>query len=390
VYVNYMILNAYTQKYHFPLPFITLLLENVGDHARYTFMDGYASYNQISIALQDIHKTTFTTLWGTFVWIVMPFGLCNAPATFQRLLMYIFTDLFKSMTVFVDYFSTQSNVNDHLHYVKEVLIRCRKLRLTLNPDKTFLGINRGVLLGYVVSEEGREPDPKKVAVISNLATPTNFKGISKLLGYVGWYRELISNFSKIAVPITQLLKKNIKFEWTDVCQQAFEELWGRLSTYPVLMPSNWSKSFHIYCNTSNMAVRSVLCQATGEKEKNQPIAYASKQLTPAERNYLTTERECLAMIFSVEKFRHDLMCNPVVFIVNHMVIKYLVNKAEISGRLARWVLLLEEFDYTVEYKSGRIHLQADHLSRLSNKMGENPVDDWLVDDTLFVVTSTPE
>ena len=139
-------------------------------------MDGYEGYNQISIALQDIHKTAFTTPWGTFVWVVMPFGL----------VMYIFNDLlFKFMTVFVDDFSTQSDVSNHLHCVREALVRCRKMRLALNPDKTFLGVNREVLLGYVVSEKGREPDPENVVAISELETPTNSKGISKLLGHVG-------------------------------------------------------------------------------------------------------------------------------------------------------------------------------------------------------------
>ena len=179
------------------------LLEEVGGHARYTFIDGYAGYNQILIALQNIHKTAFATPWGTFVWVIMPFGLCNAPATFQRLVLYIFNDLlFKFMTVFIDDFSTESDVSDHLHCVREVLVRCRKMRLALNPDKTFLGVNRGVFLGYVVSEKRRVLDPEKVVAISELETPTNSKGISKLLGHVRWYRELIPNFSKIAVPIT--------------------------------------------------------------------------------------------------------------------------------------------------------------------------------------------
>ncbi|OAE35250.1 hypothetical protein AXG93_1162s1260 [Marchantia polymorpha subsp. ruderalis] len=187
VCVDYRKLNACTEKDHFPLPFITLLLEEVGGHARYTFMDGYAGYNQISIAVQDVHKTAFTTPWGTFVWVVMPFGLCNAPATFQRLVMYIFTDLlYKSMTVFVDDFSTQSSAGEHLQCVREALIRCRRMQLALNPEKTFLGVQRGVLLGYVVSEKGREPDPDKIAVIEGLATPTNAKGVAKLLGHVGW------------------------------------------------------------------------------------------------------------------------------------------------------------------------------------------------------------
>ena len=134
---------------------------------------------------------------------MLPFGLCNAPATFQRLVMYIFTDLlYKSRTVFINDFSTQSNASSHLECVREALVRCRKMRLALNPDKKFLGVYKDILLGYVVSEKGREPDLNKIAVINKLPTPTNAKGIAKLLGHVGWSRELIPNFFKIAVPIT--------------------------------------------------------------------------------------------------------------------------------------------------------------------------------------------
>ena len=124
----------------------------------------------------------------------------------------------------------------------------------------------------------------------------------------------------------------------------------------MLRPPDWDKPFHVFYDASNMAVGSALCQSTGEKDKNQAITYASKELTPPERNYSTTERECLAIIFSIKKFRQYLMCNPVVFFVDHMAIKYLVYKAELSGRLARWVLLLEEFDYTVENMPGRMYL----------------------------------
>ena len=234
-------------------------------------MDGYAGYNQVAIALADLHKTAFTTPWRTFIWVVMSFGLCNAPATFQRLVMYIFSDLlFKSMTVYIDDFSTQSSAKEHVHCVREALVRCRQMRLALNPDKTFLGVKKGVLLGYVVSENGREPDPDKVAVIDELETPKNAKGISKLLGHVGWYRELIPDFAKIAVPITHLLKKDVRFVWTDECQKAFDELRSKLSTYPVLRPPDWEKPFHVYCDASNVAVGSALCQPTGEKGKDLP------------------------------------------------------------------------------------------------------------------------
>ena len=135
-------------------------------------MDGYAGYNQISIALPDVYKTAFTTPWVTFVWVVMPFGLCNAPATFKRLVMYIFTDLlYKFMTVFIYDFSIQSNRSQHVGCVREVLIRCRKMQLVLNPDKTFLGVHKGGLLGCVVSEKGRELDPNKSRLLMSCPLP---------------------------------------------------------------------------------------------------------------------------------------------------------------------------------------------------------------------------
>ena len=165
-------------------------------------------------------------------------------------------------------------------------------------------------------------------MIDGLATPTNAKGIPKLLGHVGWYRELIPDFAKITVPITDLLKKDCRFVWTEDCQRAFEELKAKLSTYPVPRPPDWGKPFHVLCDVSNVAVSSALCQATGEKENDQLVAYASKHLTPAEINYSTMEKKCLAMVFSIKKFRHYLICNPVVFFVHHMAIKYLVNKAD--------------------------------------------------------------
>lgn len=201
---------------------------------------------------------------------------------------------------------------------------------------------------------------------------------------------LIPYFAKIAVTIIQLLMKIYKFEWTEACRRALEEVRSKLSTYPVLRPLDWDKPFHVFCDASNVAVSSALCQLMEENGKDKLIAYASKQLIPIERNYSTTKRECLAMVFYVKKFYHYLICNPVVLFVDHMAIKYLVNKTYLSGMLARWVLLLEEFDYTVEYKPGWMHLQADHLSRLSEEVGSSLIDDGLVDDNIFVVIAQLE
>ena len=133
-----------------------------------------------------------------------------------------------------------------------------------------------------------------------------------------------------------MLKKNIRFEWTDACRKLFQKLRDKLSTYPVLEPSDWDQLFHVFCNAGNVAVGNALCQSTEKKGKDQPITYASKQLTPAKKNCSTTERKYLAIVISIKKFKHYLMCNPVVFFMDHMAIKYLVNKTELSVRLARW------------------------------------------------------
>lgn len=391
VCIDYRKLNKSTQKDHFPLPFINSILDEVAGHEMYTFMDGYSGYNQVSIAPEDRHKTAFTTPWGTFIFLVMPFGLCNAPSAFQRAMTYAFSDLLhKSMTVFIDDFSTQSNIDVHLDCVREAFERCRRVGIALNPEKLYLAVLKGITLGYVVSKNGREPDPEKVAVIKNLAAPENVKGVERLLGHIGWYRELIPDYATRTIPITRLQRKLVKFEWTEECEASFQWLKDRLSSYPVLRPPNWDIPFHVYCDASAVAVGSTLCQPVGDGKKDLPIAFASKQLNAAEKNYTTTERECLAMVFSVKKFRHYLLLNPVVFFVDHMAIKYLVNKADLSGRIARWVLLLEEFDYTVEYKPGKMHHQADHLSRLSETIGSAPIEDGLIDEELFTITSRPK
>jgi hypothetical protein len=159
--------------------------------------------------------------------------------------------------------------------------------------------------------------------------------------------------------------------------------------YPCLLPPNWDLPFHVYCDASEVAVGSALCQPIGENQKIHPIAFVSRQLIAAKQNYSTTECECLAMVFNVKKFRHYLLLNLVVFFVDHMALRYLVNKLDLSGRLARWIFILEEFDYTMEYKPGHMHKQADHLLRLSKDLGSLPLEDDLPDASLFAINVVP-
>jgi hypothetical protein len=319
----------------------------------------------------------------------MPFGLCNASAAFQRVMTYAFSELLrKSMAMFIDDFSTQTSREEHLEMLRACFQRCREVGISLNPEKVYLAVVRGILLGYVVSKKGKEPDPDKVEVIVNLQPPTTVKQIQKVLGHIGWYRDLIEDYSTHVAPLTNLTKKAVKFEWTQECQDGLNALKEKLTSFPCLLPPDWNKPFHVYCDVSEVAVGSALCQPN-EDGKDHPIAFASKQLTNAERNYTTTERECLAMVFSVKKFRHYLLMNPVVFFVDHMALRYIVNKPDLSGRLARWVLLLTEFDYTVKYKPGSLHKQADHLSRLSLEPGTSEINDDFPDTDLFSIGVVP-
>jgi hypothetical protein len=188
VCVDYRDLNVRTFKDHFPLPFISTIVDEVAGKELYSFMDGYSGCNQVSITPEDWHKTAFTSPWGTFVYVVMPFGLCNASATFQRVMTYVFSELLrKSMAVFINDFSTQTSREEHLEMLRACFQRCREVGISLNPEKVYLAVVRGILLGYVVSKKGKEPNPDKVEVIVNLQPPTTVKQIQKVLGHIRWY-----------------------------------------------------------------------------------------------------------------------------------------------------------------------------------------------------------
>ena len=397
VCIDYRALNKQMLKDHFPLPFINIILDEVVGHKLYTFMDGYSGYNQISIAPEDHHKTAFITPWGPFIYVVMPFGLCNALSAFQRVMSFAFSDLLhKSMTIFIDDFSTHSSATKHHHWVRECLIRCRRTGIAVNPDKLYLAVKKGILLGHIVSQEGTEPDPAKVEAITELKPPTDIKGIQQVFGHIGWYRSRINDYATAALPLTNLLRKESKFEWTPEYQKGFDELKRQLTTYPVLRPLDWDQPDwdqpdweHVYCDASAVVVGSALCQLAKDGGRDHPITFVSKQLINAERNYTTTEREALAMVFSVKKYRHYLCINKVIFFVDHMALRYLVNKPDLSGRLARWILLLTKFDYTIQYKPGKMHLQADHLSRLSTEAGTEEMDDEFPDGQLFAMQKAP-
>ncbi|GJZ13655.1 reverse transcriptase domain-containing protein [Tanacetum coccineum] len=366
VCIDYRKLNEATRKDHFPLPFMDQMIERLAGNEFYCFLDGFSGYFQIPIDPQDQEKTTFTCPYGTFAYRRMPFGLCNAPGTFQRCMMAIFHDMIeKTMEVFMDDFSVFGDSFDScLSNLEKMLKWCEDTNLVLNWEKCHFMCKEGIVLGHKISKAGIEVDRAKVDVIAKLPHPTTVKGVRSFLGHAGFYRRFIQDFSKIARPMTHLLEKETPFVFSKDCIDAFQTLKKKLTEAPILVVPDWNLPFELMCDASDFAIGAVLGQ---RKMKHfQPIHYASKTMTEAQIHYTTTEKEMLAVVYAFEKFRPYLVLSKSIVYTDHSALKYLMNKQDAKPRLLRWVLLLQEFDITIRDKKGSENLAADHLSRLEN------------------------
>ncbi|CAN6698180.1 unnamed protein product [Malus baccata var. baccata] len=328
--------------------------------------DGYSGYNQILVAPEDQEKTTFTCPFGTFSYRRMPFRLCNAPATFQHCMMGIFSGLVEQVVeVFMDDFSIFGDSFDHcLQNLSLVLEHCKETNLVLNWEKCHFMVKQGIVLGHLVSSKGIEVDKAKIDVIAKLPPPTTVKSIRSFLGHAGFYRRFIKDFSKISRPLCNLLAKDAHFVFYDACLEAFNKLKTLLTSAPIIAAPNWNLPFQLMCDASNYAVGAVLGQ---RKDKiPQVIYYASRTLNDAQLKYATTEKELLAVVFALEKFRSYLIGAKVIVYTNHAALKYLFSKKNAKPRLILWILLLQEFDLEIRDKKCSANLVADHLSRLIN------------------------
>jgi hypothetical protein len=260
----------------------------------------------VAVDPQDQEKTTFTCPFGTFAYRRMPFGLCNAPTTFQRCMMSIFSDMVKifwrcSWTISV----FGPSVNECLHNLSRVLKRCKETNLILSWEKSHFMVQEGIVLGHIVSKRGLEVDRAKVELISKLSPPTTVRQIHSSLGHAGFYRRFIKDFSKISRPLCNLLAKETPFNFDEACLKAFETLRSLLSSAPIMKTPNWSLPFEIMCDASDYAISAVLGQC--EDKLPHAIYYASKTLLDTQVNYTTTEKELLAVVFALDKFRSYLL-----------------------------------------------------------------------------------
>ncbi|GJW65847.1 reverse transcriptase domain-containing protein [Tanacetum coccineum] len=290
------------------------MLERLAGHEYYCFLDGFSGYFQYPIAPEDQEKTTFTFPYGTFAYKRMPFGLCNAPTTFQRCMTTIFHELIEdNMEVFMDDFF----------------------------EKCHFMVKEAIVLRHKVLGSGIEVDKAKIKEISKLPYPTNVKAIRSFLGHAGFYRRFIKDFSQIACPMTQLLVKGALFNFSKECIQAFDKLKHELTQAPIMIKPDWSLPFEIMCDASDYVVGVVLGKMIDKHFKS--IHYASKTMNQAQENYTTAEKELLVVVFAFDKFRQYLVLSKTIVFTDHSALRYLFTKQDAKPRLIRWILLLQEF-----------------------------------------------
>ena len=297
----------------------------------------------------------------------MLFGLCNAPATFQRLMDTVLRKiLWHFVVVYIDDVNVGSRTfPEHLEHLKQVFDRLKNAGLKLNPEKCFFFKKQLPFLGHVVSKQGIQTDPEKIAVIRNFPVPQDVSQLRGFLGLASYYRRFIQGFSKVAEPLNRLLRKKVDYQWTKDQQIAFEKLKGCLTSSPILAYLNFEKPFIVYTDASTIAVGAILSQKDNE-ERERVIAYASRSLNKHERNYGITELECLAVIWAVKHFHHYLHGQKFLIVTDHAALAYLKNMVNPVGKLGRWLMTLNGYNFDIINRPGKQHSNVDFLSRLQH------------------------
>ena len=361
--VDYRQLNDKTAKDSYPLPNIDGCLDALGGANWFSTSDLRSGYYQVEVDPVDRPKTTFITRRGAFAFNVMPFGLCNAPATFQRLMDCVMFGLnFETCLVYLDDIIVFSaDIDSHLQRLKLLFERLKLTNLKLKPSKCKL-IQRSVkFLGYVVSDEGLSTDPDKVEAVANWPTPVKLREVRGFLGLCGYYRRFVRQFSDIAAPLHAMTKKNRVFEWTADCQKAFNMLKTCLVSSPVLSLPRDGGGYILDTDASEHGIGAVLSQVQDGEER--VLAYASRLFSDAEKNYCVTRKELLAVTYYLRHFRQYLLGWPFTIRTDHAALQWLRRTPEPIGQQARWLEITEEFDFTIQHRPGRKHTNADSMSR---------------------------
>ena len=364
--IDYRKVNEKTVGDAYPLPDVTEILDQLGQSKYFSCIDMVMGYHQIEVAEQDRAKTAFSTKEGHWEYKRLPFGLKTAPATFQRMMNVVLSGLTGSRCfVFLDDIVVYArSLAEHDSKLREVFDRIRENNLKLKPEKCEFLRKEVSYLGHVISEDGVLPDRTKTRTIEEYPTPQNVKQLRSFLGLMSYYRRFVPNFSHIAAPLHKLLKKDAVYEWTAVHEQAFHTLKGKLITPPVLKYPDFNQPFILTTDASGEGLGAVLSQ--GEITRDLPVAFASRTLNRAEKNYSTTEQELLAIVWGMRYFRPYLYGRKFTVVTDHKPLTWIMNVKDPGSRLLRWRIKLEEYDYDVVYRKGALNINADALSRINS------------------------
>ncbi|KAA3473760.1 RNA-directed DNA polymerase (Reverse transcriptase), Ribonuclease H-like protein [Gossypium australe] len=354
--VDYRDLNKVSPKDNFPLPHINTLVDNTMGYSLFSFMDGFFGYNQIKMHPEDMEKTTFITLWGTFCYKVMPFGLKNAGATYQRAMVTLFHDMMhKEIEVYVDDMIAKSlTEKEHIEILKKLFLRLRKFQMKLNPAKCTFGARSGKLLGFVVSERGIEVDSSKVKAIQELPLPRTQKEVRGFLERLNYIARFISQLTEKCDPIFRLLKKHNQSVWDDECQKAFDKVKQYLSNAPVLSPPNPDRPLILYLSLFDNSTGCMLGQHDESGRKAKAIYYLSKKFTECEMRYSLIEKLCCVLVWTTRRLRQYMLYHTTRLISKLDQLKYMMESTALNGRMAGWQILLSEFDIVYAIKGSAI------------------------------------
>jgi transposase InsO family protein len=366
--IDWRLLNSVTKKDSYPLPNITQCYEALKGCKYFSSLDATSGYWQIELAPEDREKTAFSCKFGLHHFCKMGFGLCNAPATYQRAMEHILKDLLwqKVICYIDDVILGEMTFEEHLELSRQCFLRFRQHKLKLRPKKCNLFQLEAKVLGHILNEHGIALNPENVEHVRTWLTPTNIKELQSFLGFANYHRMHIKGFSNIVVPLNHLLNKDISFHWEDEQVEAFGKIKDALCSAPVLSYPNSDDPFILDCDASCYAIGGELIQVQNQGEK--VIAYGSYTLTPEQRRYCTTRKELLALVRFTRKYRHYLLGRKVTVRTDHSSLAWLMKFKHIEGQLARWLEELSCYDLQVLHRPGKLHTTADPLSRLPDDL----------------------
>ncbi|KAL0561144.1 hypothetical protein IC582_001564 [Cucumis melo] len=357
--IDYRELNKVTVKNRYPLPRIDDLFDQLQGATVFSKIDLRSGYHQLRIKDEDVPKTAFRSRYGHYEFIVMSFGLTNAPAVFMDLMNRVFREFLDTFViVFIDdiliYSKTEAEHEEHLRMVLQTL---RDNKLYAKFSKCEFWLKQVSFLGHVVSKAGVSVDPAKIEAVTGWTRPSTVSEVRSFLGLAGYYRRFVENFSRIATPLTQLTRKGVPFVWSKACEDSFQTLKQKLVTAPVLTVPDGSGSFVIYSDASKKGLGCVLMQ------QGKVVAYASRQLKSHEQNYPTHDLELAAVVFALKIWRHYLYGEKIQIFTDHKSLKYFFTQKELNMRQRRWLELVKDYDCEILYHPGKANVVADALSR---------------------------